>query len=508
MPRDLFFNLAADDPNSALALSLENNDPAPTPVFVVGDELDVRVYLSDGLGGYDALSGGMGVTMKLGVSSRAGASPTGGTFTLTYGANTTSALAYNATAQQVEDALNALASVIADGSLDVSGTFPNCTIDWRTTGNKNDITGSATLLTPDSAVVISTVREGTGSVTERVQVRLVQKPAAFQDTWSSITSGWQGALNFNVQGIVDLLDGDAEAEGVLECEVTDNAGNTRTVGQVDCIIRNEVIDEASLVPTPTTSYLTQVQTQAQFVQNRSAITGLTGGGGTKLDGLATAGGAAAAGWVVEVQLNAFALHYQLVTGTDAEDSPYIIRPDDYDGATNTVVWKLRAPNINDLTEDGTPDGAADFVQTWDASEDRARKVLLNNLPGGGGGGGNPGRFIDAGDLNEGTYSGLDNWLDWHQTTFHSALVQPTTDPATLDIDIGNTNANEGDLIHARMDCTAVFAEVTTVNWRDTNTGSTLATFDSDDAQGSFFVATFSYDEINATWTLVSAHFEE
>jgi hypothetical protein len=128
--------------------------------------------------------------------------------------------------------------------------------------------------------------------------------------------------------------------------------------------------------------------------------------------------------------------------------------------------------------------------------------------GGGGGGTDPGRFIDAGDLNEGDYNGLDSWLDWHQTTFISSLVQPTADPATLNINIGPTGANEGDLIHARMDCTAAFAEVTTVNWKDSNTGATLVTFTSTEAQGAHFVGTFSYDNLGATWTLVSAHFEE
>lgn len=42
-------------------------------------------------------------------------------------------------------------------------------------------------------------------------------------------------------------------------------------------------------------------------------------------------------------------------------------------------------NINSLTADATPDGAADYVMTWDNSTSLHKKVLLNNLPGGGGG---------------------------------------------------------------------------------------------------------------------------
>ncbi|NUU39632.1 hypothetical protein [Tardiphaga robiniae] len=44
-------------------------------------------------------------------------------------------------------------------------------------------------------------------------------------------------------------------------------------------------------------------------------------------------------------------------------------------------------DINGLTNDPTPDGAADYVMTYDASATANKKVLLNNLPGGGGGGG-------------------------------------------------------------------------------------------------------------------------
>lgn len=45
-----------------------------------------------------------------------------------------------------------------------------------------------------------------------------------------------------------------------------------------------------------------------------------------------------------------------------------------------------AVNINGLTQDATPDGATDFVMTYDASAGTLKKVLLDDLPGGGGGG--------------------------------------------------------------------------------------------------------------------------
>lgn len=41
--------------------------------------------------------------------------------------------------------------------------------------------------------------------------------------------------------------------------------------------------------------------------------------------------------------------YQLVSGTDAEAAPALIRPDDFDAGTNGKVWKLQGLYVNALT---------------------------------------------------------------------------------------------------------------------------------------------------------------
>ena len=51
----------------------------------------------------------------------------------------------------------------------------------------------------------------------------------------------------------------------------------------------------------------------------------------------------------------------------------------------SVAADAVAVDINGLTADATPDGALDYVATYDASAGGLKKVLLNNLPGGGGG---------------------------------------------------------------------------------------------------------------------------
>lgn len=48
---------------------------------------------------------------------------------------------------------------------------------------------------------------------------------------------------------------------------------------------------------------------------------------------------------------------------------------------NGTAWKVygASSTINDLTADASPDGASDYVQTWDASAGAHKKVLITNL---------------------------------------------------------------------------------------------------------------------------------
>lgn len=78
------------------------------------------------------------------------------------------------------------------------------------------------------------------------------------------------------------------------------------------------------------------------------ITGLTGGGSTKLDGIATLALTVPITGIAVVSGVAYV--YQLRTGTDAESSPNIIRPDDYNGGSNAKVWDLLEINISQNTD--------------------------------------------------------------------------------------------------------------------------------------------------------------
>lgn len=71
---------------------------------------------------------------------------------------------------------------------------------------------------------------------------------------------------------------------------------------------------------------------------QKAIVGLTGGGGTKLDGIATVGLPLSPVPLLVFAIGSTVYVYRLRAGTDAEASPDIIRPDDYAGGTNEKVW--------------------------------------------------------------------------------------------------------------------------------------------------------------------------
>ena len=69
------------------------------------------------------------------------------------------------------------------------------------------------------------------------------------------------------------------------------------------------------------------------------VTGATGGGGTNLDGVVTLSQSVPYEAAFKTSLGLLRF-YQLVSGTDAENSPWVIRPDDYAASTNEKVWKL------------------------------------------------------------------------------------------------------------------------------------------------------------------------
>lgn len=133
------------------------------PQIVEGETVSANLYLVNSAGSYDSRSGSGSVAVAVSISSR-GKAATSGTFTLTDGVDTTAAINFDASAQAVEDALNALNSNTgAFGSRVIvtklaAGSYR---IIFNDAGSRADLTGTSINLAPESEVTVGTSVPGT-----------------------------------------------------------------------------------------------------------------------------------------------------------------------------------------------------------------------------------------------------------------------------------------------------------------------------------------------------------
>ena len=208
MNTQLFINTAAQSLSAALVRSLTDMTPVSLPQMVVGDNRAFDLYLVDGLGDYASFSGDPSYTPNLAIGQFG--FPSGGTFTLTFGANTTTALAWNATTAQVQAALQALASIGTNNCLvtGVPGEYYIVTfVGALAAAPQSEIVPHFNLLTPDSTIDVSTVVTGTVSpAVNAVQLlNFAENPMTFADDWTTITNGWTGKLSLRTMQAVEAL---------------------------------------------------------------------------------------------------------------------------------------------------------------------------------------------------------------------------------------------------------------------------------------------------------------
>ena len=349
MATNIYFNTAAQDPQNAVCLNEVNTGPSSILTMVLGSKIPVNLYFVDGEGAFDPLSGDATYSVKVGIG-KLGQSSTGGTYTLSYGGNTTSALAYNASAATVSTALNLLASIVSAGGVTVSGTWPVLVVTFNSVGVRTAITGTQDALTPTSALIIDEFQVGDVSTVSKWGIENAISPPVYQTTWTPITNGWTAVLDLSTFELAASLAG-VDATGMyFEARITDPSGNPRVWAQPLMLVRNRVINPGSLVPADRDSYLTAAEVRDGFVQNRFLVDGLTGGTSADLDGIPTAGAVATVGWMAAVVVANQLSFYRLESSTQAENSPTWIRPDDYNGTTNQRVWHLVGVPTDALTE--------------------------------------------------------------------------------------------------------------------------------------------------------------
>jgi hypothetical protein len=89
--------------------------------------------------------------------------PLAGTWSLSYGGDLTTALAFNATPAVVQTALNLLASITAAGGVTVSKIGDNYNILFNSVGARTELTTDGSALIPLSAATIATLQAGSAS---------------------------------------------------------------------------------------------------------------------------------------------------------------------------------------------------------------------------------------------------------------------------------------------------------------------------------------------------------
>lgn len=114
------------------------------------------------------------------------------------------------------------------------------------------------------------------------------------------------------------------------------SGATETVALLPIRLKAGVLS-ATPEESAAISYTQSTEFLVGAIHPLTAITGLTGGGATALDGQATT--SLPTGYTVFLSYGRVGQLWQLIAGTDAEDvSNGIVRPDDYHATTNARIW--------------------------------------------------------------------------------------------------------------------------------------------------------------------------
>jgi hypothetical protein len=262
----LFVNVSAGSLAAGLVRSLTDMTPVGFPELVIGDGRTYELYFVDGKGGYAAFSGNAAYIPEIAIGNCG--TPTGGTFTLKFGANTTGALAYNASAATVQAALEALTS-IGSGNCSVSGQGPNYFVvtfkGALAAAPQALIVADPTNLTPSANISVSTLVPGMASpATNAVQVLvLAVNPISFANTWTAITNGWTGKLSTaTVAALQAFAAAGATITEIFQITVLDPAGVASTYVKTPATIECTIINPSAMAGPDAPNLVTAAQLAA------------------------------------------------------------------------------------------------------------------------------------------------------------------------------------------------------------------------------------------------------
>lgn len=155
--------------SSSVNLSLKQGDVVGVEVHLLRSDADDQIVE------YQLPVAG-GLTLAIG---RIDAAPTSGDFQLSYNSEVTSVLQFNATASQVQVALNALPSISAMGGVSVIKNATIYRITWNTkSAVPHPLLVSRNTLYPSSSIALTMVTAGSATQNQTVQMHSKQIPVA------------------------------------------------------------------------------------------------------------------------------------------------------------------------------------------------------------------------------------------------------------------------------------------------------------------------------------------
>lgn len=216
------------------------------PVFYVGDIAPVEVYLVNQSGPGTELTNQLfpaGATVRMGVGS-VNASPTTGTWHIGFGSDMSGPLTYNATAAELQTALNGLSSVSSLGGLTVDKVGAQYRIAWNTNGTRGLFVPGSDTLVPAADIQQQTLQYGNSTQPAIVMLALAVRPISLTDYFETLDpiSGTFSDTNYQING--------SAAGGGYRLKFTYTQGTT-----------------TKLVWTDTIPYVANAQSISQYIYN-------------------------------------------------------------------------------------------------------------------------------------------------------------------------------------------------------------------------------------------------
>ena len=167
-----------------------SNVSAPALTFIQGDAVEVEVHLVRWTQGatrfMQEIDFPAGSELRLAIG-KLDTAPTSGTYTIGYDGDTTTALAYNADANSIATALNALASITIAGGVTVTKlTNSIIKVVFDDPGVNDAFTVDGLALSPPVACKVVTLQAGSVLTRGSYLIKIKQAPVVYQDEWDDV----------------------------------------------------------------------------------------------------------------------------------------------------------------------------------------------------------------------------------------------------------------------------------------------------------------------------------